>query len=241
MFWLVVSNPCSTFLGWCYSLMFLLLFVSPRSMLLLVLFLLFLGQRCYSSCYSLFLIGQHYYSSCYSLFNALDLVAFLATLLVCSYIFLLHHEFALFVVPCSLLNIIAPYSYSCSCYFRLVFSPLIFLQAWEKLSKFKFFQARFGRWDFFFSILFVDEFFYYPCCFWNFGWKCVCLLCVGLIGHCTFNFTHCIFFKKFFQLLINVFWIFKFNFWKGVRKNWRLICKRWNIGHIKCWKEILNV
>jgi len=103
--------------------------------------------------------------------------AFWSTLLflclfVCS--FLLHCDV---VVP-----LFFVWLYCCSSfYFKLVLPPRFFLQLWEELSKFKF-QARLGRWEFFFQSLFVDEFFLLSMLFsGNFGWQCVCLLCARFI------------------------------------------------------------
>jgi len=183
--------PCSTLLFillplvWCCYSFWCPLFnvVTPCSTLLLLL--MPLTQRCYSllrlllillllllpflvrHCYSL-LFGQHYY------FYVCLYVPF-------CYIVMLLFLYSLFdfiVVPPSISNWYSP--------------PPFFLQLWEELSKFKF-QARLGRWEFFFNLCLLMNFFCYPCCFQEILVDNVFVCCVqDSFGHYTFNYTHCI-------------------------------------------------
>ncbi len=132
-------------------------FITPCLMLLLLLVLLW---WCYSSCYSL-LNGVS--SSCSLLNVVASIVAFYLTLLLfnlfvlnttCSSICLLHHDVD---VPCSLFLVRHCCSYSS--YFRLIIPPLSFLQVWEELSKFKFFEPNLEG-EIFFKKIFV--------CWWSF-------------------------------------------------------------------------
>jgi hypothetical protein len=77
-------------------------------------------------------------------------------------------------------------------HFISVFHPLSFLQAWEELSKFKFFKLNLKGENFFFNLCLLTIFFNYPC-FWEMLVDNVFICCVQeLFGHCTFNYTHCI-------------------------------------------------
>lgn len=125
---------------------------------LMLLLLLVLLWWCYSSCYSLF---NGVSSSCSLLNVVASIVAFYLTLLLfnlfilnttCSSICLLHHDVD---VPCSLF--LVKHCCSFSSYFRLIIPPLCFLQVWEELSKFKFFEPNLEGEIFFKKSLFVDE------------------------------------------------------------------------------------
>jgi hypothetical protein len=94
---------------------------------------------------------------------------------ICSSISLLHHDGD---VPCSLFLVGHCCSYSS--YFRLIIPPLGFLQVWEELSKFKFFEPNLEDESYFFQSLFVDDFFIIIH-FGNFGWQCVSLMCARII------------------------------------------------------------
>jgi hypothetical protein len=164
--------PCSTLLLILMPLAQRCCSLLTLLLILLFLLLLFFVQHCYS-----LLFGRHYYSYVW-----LSSVASLGS-------FLLHCDVVV------LLFFVWHY-YCSSFYFKLVFPPPFFLQVWEELSKFKF-QARLGRWDFFFNLCLLMNFFNYPCCFQEILVDNVFVCCVqDLFGHYTFNYTHCISFAQ---------------------------------------------
>jgi hypothetical protein len=207
--WHYSFAPCLTLLS--------LLLAPPFSLVDIVAFVLFvrfyysyvLAWHCCSS-----LLARHC-NSC----TPCSMLPFLHSLLVfnivCSHscTFLVHHDVAalLLLFPCSmllllysLLNVVVPILLILDSYF-----PLVFLQMWVELSKFNFFRANLEGEVFFFNLCLLMIFFYYPC-FWEILINNVYVCCVQeLFGHCTFSFTHCVFFNFSFNCLQMFRLIFK--------------------------------
>jgi len=206
------------FVWWCCHLFNIIThlaapFTAPCSMLLLFLLLL-VWHCCFSiaPCLTLLLIlllfGQHYYSSYYSLVNIAfqrSLVDVVVPLHVQSWHSLLKYLYI--TLWCSYPFVFYRWYYSYSSCFKLVSTPIC---RCGKNSLDSNFQAKFRRWDFIFQYLFVNETFYYPCCFWEILVDNVFVYCVQeLFGHCMFNYTHYISFTQlhcvFFQHITSFF------------------------------------
>jgi len=136
-------------------------FVAPYStcstLLFFLLFLVWHTWRCYFSCYSL-----------------LDVIVPLVPLCLTLLLLLLAQAPFYYIMMLFLLLLLF-------LMFKIVLSPFNFLQVWEELSKFKFLSQTWKVRCFFFQSLFVDEFLSIQLFLGNFGWKCVYLLCVGII------------------------------------------------------------
>jgi hypothetical protein len=102
---------------------------------------------------------------CCSLFDALNATTPFAcsstSLLCCS----------LFLTRCC---------YSCSSCFRLVFPHLVFCKCGRNCPNSSF-EARPRKWDLFVQSLFIDDFFYHPCCFWKFLDENVFFCCARIV------------------------------------------------------------
>jgi hypothetical protein len=161
----LLAIPCLTLLFFYYPLFDIIApFVILWSMLMF--FLLFLGRHCFST-----FLGRCCYSFTCSSLTRLTQVP------LC-YVVMLMFLYSLFDV--------------------IVLTPLVldwyfphqFFVAMGRTLQIQIFRPNL-KGEVFFQYFFVDEFFYYPCFFWEILVNNVFVCYVQkLFGHCTFNYTH---------------------------------------------------